>query len=79
MILHQKPINFESHVKALPSQSANAVNGSSGWILPASSLSLPISQHSKGSTTKSRSSHDLGNTNNLSTEPKEKIEKAKSY
>jgi hypothetical protein len=34
----------------------------------------------KGPTTKSGCSHDLGNSNNFSTEPKgEKNEKAKSY
>lgn len=76
-------INYESLVKALYYQGRVPVlwslNGCTDFILPASSLKLSAPQHSKGPTTRSRPSHDLGNSNNFSTELKDKIEKAKSY
>jgi hypothetical protein len=74
-------INFESLVKALPSQSAGALNGSSGLTLPASSLRLPASQHPKEPTTKSNRDpvRTWASQITSSLNRRKKIDKGKSY
>jgi hypothetical protein len=74
-------INFESLVKALPSQSAGALNGSSGLTLPASSLRLPASQHPKEPTTKSNRDpvRTWASQITSSLNQRKKIDKGKSY